>query len=1152
MVQKYNLTSEELASVQKQHETEAFTEDSLAKFISEMRETNAIATSQKDAREIPFDELQVAWETVKDAKEGDALKTKQALQAKSEEMMQQADPNMVDMATAPELSEWLNINNSLENPDNTARNQALGKRLEEYNQQFDQANGLAGISPQQAEQISAASELLSQQYEGFNPFAANDKGELIYPEFENAKSFYEKLNIQNTDKNSENVDREQFIRDMAELAKRETIARLSTEPGFLDLPAEQQKKIFASVYAGYLQEGAVSLVVAQAVQNLDEQQKKDPQTREILEKAANEEFLRASEKSTINISNSAALGAYAGRLQAQTNIEKRISQKTETRGFWGKIKDKKKAFEQKHPKMAGALKFIGNIGLTMGVNMALGGAGLAALGAYKTYQAVKKANEERKAANEKSGQQQSLLKFLVKNPRHLISITSNVASVALAGWSAGMGLDANGLVGQSINHGAGQAWDNMGNAMSNFAGHFSVDNLKNSLGDGNIGHGWGDRFSNMFSTDNSLRFARTIRTLGVATANLGVDIAEIAKPENKGKRMKMFFKALGKAGLSSAAVFATTPVENADAAPIENSNIGANNHGDITPPWQQDQQQDPTAAPWQQPQETAQTPSTPDNYVEDPERMANVTDNENTVESTASQKDLEFWENRTDKFLGEENKQYIYDLVEKGEIKLPEGIETKEEYAYKLAMDIQQTPAEINAVMGGEWKSSAALTDSIKSWTAEDFNKLNDSIDDFSDRGYHNGEIPGGRTHAGSDHTGDGHKETEPVTDTPGHDIDIRAITKETLIDTFEDFRGVVGDAADGSSIEAQLAKYDALMMAGKYDEATAYMKKLYEESGISKPFEESNLAKADFDYRNALSGPTNDPDLSDYASSLKEEAAPVQETHDETYYQEQKEAIQEEHGQNSLKQEINLARQSDLHTVEETVDQYMEGQVADGHLTEQQGEEVGNLVKHEMDGRDGNQDGQIDDKKLSRGDVRRGMREVNRTLDAMSNNAEEIAAATQLQGDLGVKTEGQLPDTNSSDVKDPQFYQGMSKVIHDMQTGDRPVSAVMQDAIRSGELSKEQIAAMNLRDKELQQQGLTQSERLEQMSKDYARMGKYHEAQEAGQSKTQQLINESKERINSHRAAAAPDQQPAQTVQKTQAQSYTPTVTKQNTGMNY
>ncbi|MDD6881421.1 MAG: hypothetical protein PUE18_07595, partial [Firmicutes bacterium] len=798
MVQKYNLTSEELASVQEQNKTKEFTEDSLAKFISEMREKNAIATSKKDALDIPYDELQVAWETLKDAKEGDALEAKQSLQVKSEEIMQQVDPNTTDMATAPELSEWLNINNSLGNSDNAVRNQALGQRLKAYNAQFDAANGLAGISQENAEQISEAAELLSKQYEGFNPFATNDNGELIYPEFANAKDFYDKLNIQNTNSNCENVNKEQFIQNMSELARREAITRLSTTPGFLDLPASEQTKIFASVYAGCLEEGAVSLIVAQATQNLSEEQKKNPQKKEALEKAATENFRHISETETVQIDNSAALGAYAGRLSAQTNIEKRISQKTGKRNFWGKIKDKKKAFEQNHPKMAGALKFVGNIGLTMGVNMAFGGAGLAVLSAYKTYQAIKKANEERKAANEKSDEKQSLLKFLVKNPRHLISITSNVAGVALAGWSASMGLDANGLVGQSINHGAGQALDNMGNAMSNFAGHFSADNLKNSLSDGNIGHGWGDKISNMFNTENALRFSRTIRTLGVAAANLGVDIADIAKPENKGKRMKMFFKALGKAGLSSAAVFATTPVENAEASPADSTGVSAGNNSEtpsplqptpqeqqepVTMPWQQEpqEQSDPTVMPWQQNSQEATADTNGDNGT--------------VVENVASQKDLEFWENRTDKFLGEENKQYIYDMVEKGGIKLPEGIETKEEYAYKLAMDIQQTPAEINEAMGGSWNSSAALTNSIKSWTAEDFNKLNNSVDDFSDRGYHNGEISGGRSH-----TGGGHSSVEPINntpeDTPNHDIDIRAMTKETLIDTFEDFRGMVGDPA--------------------------------------------------------------------------------------------------------------------------------------------------------------------------------------------------------------------------------------------------------------------------------------------------------------------------------------------------------------------
>ena len=48
--------------------------------------------------------------------------------------------------------------------------------------------------------------------------------------------------------------------------------------------------------------------------------------------------------------------------------------------------------------------------------------------------------------------------------------------------------------------------------------------------------------------------------------------------------------------------------------------------------------------------------------------------------------DQQRWDARNDKFLGAELKESIYDLVEKGEIKLPEGIESKEEFAYKYAM----------------------------------------------------------------------------------------------------------------------------------------------------------------------------------------------------------------------------------------------------------------------------------------------------------------------------------------------------------------------------------------------------------------------------------------------------------------------------------
>ena len=439
-------------------------------------------------------------------------------------------------------------------------------------------------------------------------------------------------------------------------------------------------------------------------------------------------------------------------------------------------------------------------------------------------------------------------------------------------------------------------------------------------------------------------------------------------------------------------------------------------------PWSH--QEPPAPEPEPHSFDTARQDDTPRGYHEHP---AAETAQENTS----------FWQNRANKFLGEENTQHIYNMIEKGEIKLPEGIESKEEYAYKLAMDIQQTPAEINQALGHGWQSSAKLTESIKSWTPEDFAKLNGSVDDFSDRGYHNGEIPGSRRTVPS---GD-EQETTPTA------------PEQTVVPP---------------------------------------------EGGNPKPEEE------------------------------KPAPAAPEAVRDEAYYQEEKDSLSKPEDEKSLKSQINAARKDENVSVEEQIDTYMSSRVAAGEMSEQQGNEVGNLIKHELDGRDGNQDGKVDDEELSRRDVRRGLKEVDKTLDAMKENAEEVRLAESLQNAAETGTEH--PETYSADVKDAKFYEGASKVIHEMRTGDRPVSEVMKEAVANGEISDRQAAFMNARDAELRSRGCSEEASLRQMEKDFDRMAKYYEAQNFGTQESEHTNVETPEALNGNKETPVADASKEQT----------------------
>lgn len=234
--------------------------------------------------------------------------------------------------------------------------------------------------------------------------------------------------------------------------------------------------------------------------------------------------------------------------------------------------------------------------------------------------------------------------------------------------------------------------------------------------------------------------------------------------------------------------------------------------------------------------------------------------------------------------------------------------------------------------------------------------------------------------------------------------------------------------------------------------------------------------------------------------------APAAEDIRDEAYYQEEKDALGKHGDEKSLKSQINTARKDENVTVEEAIDTFMDNRVAAGDMSEQQGTETANLVKHELDGRDGNQDGKINDEELSKRDVRRGMKEVNRTLDAMKENADEVLSAENLQG--GFEVDAEHPDTYTSDTRDPKFYEGASKVVHEMRSGDQPIQDVMKEAVVSGEITKEQATLMNTRYAELRREGLSDDASLRQMERDFDRMAKYHEAQNFG-SRAQETSNE-------------------------------------------
>ena len=992
----------------------------------------ALAMANGDLSKMDYEQVAAVWNTLNGI-DGNAASELSAKASEAKAKMAEFSERLMagvnlqqpwTMDTAPQYTSWLEVNKAVLAQSNDtakkARNEKIQSSLISFYQAFDREHGLDKLTePAHVQMLKANEAAVLAIGKDFNPFAKNEQGELRHPEFAAVDKFYDKLDIDNSNKNVDTVNKDSLKKDMAELAFNETLLQLSMNPDFARLSKEQQEKLLAETYAFNMQAGMISMIAAQMAEQATKEDQNPHKVKEFEDQAA--QYITAAvkgENNSFKVSNTAALANLASRTTTQEHIAKRVAQKTGHKSFWQKIKDFDERMAKKHPK---AYPFLKNLAISSSVGLAFGGAGLAVMSVYKTGKAIQKSWKNYKESN-KDGQYKSYFGYLRKNPKEMIGLTVSVAGSVMSAYMVGMnGISVSdfGLGGQVYENGLSNTWDMMKNTVGNA---FSSPEAAKDLPWTERATSWGKKFLGQVTntTQDGNRTTRLLISLGGGLSTGAVDFVASFKekdPEKRKQLRKNAWKAASGAFIGAGISLGFTgfmKANNPDSplphdSPVDSEDFKPQDQP--TKDWDANHNGIPDSI-----ERPAEQPV--DNTIKSPWANQEQAGTEAEPE-VAPDENMEFWKNRADKFLGEENTKHIYDMVERGEIKLPDGIESKEEYAYKLAMDIQQTPAEINQALGGEWKSSAKLTDSIKSWTAEDFAKLNDSVDDFSDRGYHNGEIPG-RNHVNS--TGGGKSPDTIVLDGEQHVLN-----------------------------------------------------------------------------------PGHEPD-----KTPKPSQAPVapaaDDIRDEAYYQEEKDALGKHGDEKSLKSQINAARKDENVTVEEAIDTFMDNRVAAGDMSEQQGTETANLVKHELDGRDGNQDGKINDEELSKRDVRRGMKEVNRILGAMKENADEVLTAENLQG--GFEVDAEHPDTYTSDTRDPKFYEGASKVVHEMRSGDQPIQDVMKEAVVSGEITKEQATLMNTRYAELRREGLSDDASLRQMERDFDRMAKYHEAQNFG-SRAQETSNE-------------------------------------------
>ena len=463
----------------------------------------AIALSKGDLAQMSYDDVAKVWQVVgglddkvAQATKPEALQAKQKMADFAEQLMSRLDPNQPwSMQDAPEISEWLKVSNDIQ-AQNTSqekknRNAKIGDSLNKFYKKFDEEHGLSNLTPEHKDMLAANQQAIEAVAANFEPFAKNDKGEYLHPEFANIDKFYDKMEIDNSNSNVDAVDKNKYKQDMAELAYNEAMLELSMKPDFARLQPAQQQELLSQAWANHMQMGMVTMIAAQMAENAAKESG-EPKKIKDFENQANTFINQAvnGENNTFKVTNNAALATLSSRTADVEALSKRVGQKTGHKSLWSKIKELDKKLTKKYPK---SYKILKNLAISSAIGLTTGGAGLAVMSACKTIQAARESYKRYKAANT-DGEYKSWFGYLKKNPKEAIGLAVSVAGTAMSGYMVGMGgitVSDFGLTGQAFHNGLGNTWDMIKDTASNaFSGSDSggpsfTEQVKNTLNDGN-------------------------------------------------------------------------------------------------------------------------------------------------------------------------------------------------------------------------------------------------------------------------------------------------------------------------------------------------------------------------------------------------------------------------------------------------------------------------------------------------------------------------------------------------------------------------------------------------------------------------------------------------------------------------------------------
>lgn len=543
---------------------------------------------------------------------------------------------------------------------------------------FDEENNLDSLS---AEQLAENQQTVD-RFADFNPFELDDKGKLVHPEFADEYKAYQNLQVTD-DQGNEIADKQKAEKIkglLVETAKLETDLQAQTSPKFMT-PEEYIAKLKDN-----LQKGIIVSAYASEMQNrpLSEISRKEiaDKFNDVLGKL-DEQPLKAGAKSIF---------AYVGVVNDRmTAVKDRLKAKFKDLPVVQKTEEKLRQFDKDAEKVVGpkswarikrlskvAGKRLKNIAVYGAVGYATGGVGLAILAAKSGYDMYTGMTQKAAAENI------SLKEYAKKNPWET-TLAASQTVLSAAGAVVGLG-----ALGEHAAQAVSPVLKTAGRVLA--VGPKLVKTAvklgKLQLIKRGVIKGDADK------TKQELKeaFDQTV------DAAFGIFVGETVHDVTHGDTNTAETQAQS---------------EKEDQKPdyeAERQKIGADEE-QITSPAQENAQNSQTS--------------------------------EHTAEPAKEEPlsaDQTFWDNRADKFLGEENTQNLYARIDSGEIKLPEGIETKQEFAYKLAMAFEQAPRLASEDMGIAFRHTSELEAGIANMTPEQFEKLGSLMNDFSDRGNYIGE----------------------------------------------------------------------------------------------------------------------------------------------------------------------------------------------------------------------------------------------------------------------------------------------------------------------------------------------------------------------------------------------------------------------------